>query len=100
MTEPAISVTTQDEPRDLLLDTAPLVDEWKPGQLHIIGPLAVPGHVPRRIRVYLPSSFVPGEPRFGLYMFDGQNLFEDYPSYAGGWKLHDAIERLERSCTR
>jgi predicted alpha/beta superfamily hydrolase len=100
MTEPEISVTALEEPRDLQQDSAPLVDEWKPGQLHIIGPLVVPGHPPRRVRVYLPVSFSPTEPRFGLYMFDGQNLFDDFPSFAGGWKLNETIERLERDCSR
>lgn len=30
-------------------------------------------------------------------MFDGQNLFDDGPSYAGGWWLHEAVERRARS---
>jgi len=29
-----------------------------------------------------------------LYMFDGQNVFDDEPSYAGGWHLHNAARNL------
>jgi enterochelin esterase-like enzyme len=29
-------------------------------------------------------------------MFDGQNVFDDEPSYAGGWHAHSAVERLAR----
>jgi enterochelin esterase-like enzyme len=47
------------------------------------------------VRVYLPAAFTPGVPRFVLYMFDGQNIFDDAPSFAGGWHLHGAVERLE-----
>jgi predicted alpha/beta superfamily hydrolase len=68
--------------------------DWQAGQLHILGPLAVPGFTPRRVRVYLPSTFTPGAPHFALYMFDGQNVFGDEPSYAGGWHLDAAIEKL------
>jgi predicted alpha/beta superfamily hydrolase len=73
---------------------APLTANWRPGQLHLLGPLAVPGHTPRLVRVYLPSTFTAEVPRFTLYMFDGQNLFDDPPSFSGGWRLHEAIEKL------
>jgi hypothetical protein len=32
-----------------------------------------------------------------LLMFDGQNIFDDAPSFAGGWHLHAAVERRARS---
>jgi len=79
-----------------LPDDAPLAADWQPGRVHLLGPLAVPGHTPRLVRVYLPSTFTPDGPRFVLCMFDGQNVFEDYPSYAGGWHLHLAVEKLAR----
>lgn len=83
-------------PAALAVD-APLTGEWRPGQIQILGPLAVPGHSPRLVRVYLPSTFTPEVPRFALYMFDGQNVFDDPPSFAGGWHLHAAVEKLARS---
>ena len=61
--------------------------------LHHLGPLEVPGLRPRRVRVYVP-------PRDGqavspvLYMFDGQNVFDDEASYAGGWHLHNTARSL------
>jgi enterochelin esterase-like enzyme len=78
-------------------EDAPLGTEWRPGQIHLLGPLAVPGHTPRLVRVYLPSTFTKEMPRFALYMFDGQNVFDDRPSFAGGWHLHTAIEKLART---
>ncbi len=79
---------------------APLAARWRPGQVHLIGPLAVPGLSPRKVRVYLPSTFTPEAPRCALYLFDGQNLFEDQPSFAGGWHLHRAVERIARDSRR
>jgi predicted alpha/beta superfamily hydrolase len=79
-----------------LPDDAPLAGEWRPGEIQILGPLAVPGHAPRLVRVYLPSAFTPEGPRFALYMFDGQNVFDDRPSFSGGWHLHEAVERMAR----
>ena len=90
-TEPVAAVVA---PRDLAHDTDPLAPAWKPGQLHLIGPLAVPFHTPRLVRIYLPSTFGPELRRPLLVMFDGQNMFEDLPSYAGGWHLDRAVERL------
>jgi trehalose-phosphatase len=84
------------EPAPALPDDAPLAGEWRPGEIQILGPLAVPGHTPRLVRVYLPSTFTPEGPRFALYMFDGQNVFDDRPSFSGGWHLHEAVERMAR----
>jgi enterochelin esterase-like enzyme len=81
----------------VVAEDAPLATEWRPGQIHLLGPLAVPGHAPRLVRVYLPSTFTPEMPRFALYLFDGQNVFDDMPSFAGGWHVHAAIEKLARS---
>ncbi|HYN21751.1 MAG TPA: alpha/beta hydrolase-fold protein [Thermoanaerobaculia bacterium] len=66
------------------------------GEVNVLGPFLVPGLAPRNVRVYLPHSYSPDRLSFGLYMFDGQNLFGDAPSFAGGWRLHEAIERLAR----
>lgn len=52
-----------------------------------LGPLDIPGVGPRHVRVYVPPGAVEG-PRPVLYLFDGQNVFHDAPSYAGGWHLH------------
>jgi predicted alpha/beta superfamily hydrolase len=67
-----------------------------PGEVQVAGPLTVPGLSPRRVRLYLPQGWR-GEPRRALYLFDGQNVFGDEPSFAGGWHAHEAVEKLART---
>jgi enterochelin esterase-like enzyme len=61
--------------------------------LHLLGPLSVPGLSPRLVRVYVPPGHA-SAPRPALYVFDGQNIFHDEPSFAGGWHLHRTASRL------
>lgn len=58
-----------------------------------LGPFDVPGLTPRLVRVHRPPAFVPG-PAPVVVLFDGQNVFDDTPSFAGGWHLHDTAPRL------
>lgn len=67
------------------------------GEINLLGPFEVPGLPPRLIRVYLPRDYTPERSWFALYMFDGQNVFDDAPSFSGGWHLHGAVERLTRA---
>jgi predicted alpha/beta superfamily hydrolase len=69
----------------------------KPGEINLLGPFTVPGLAPRLIRVYLPRTYTPAASHFGLYMFDGQNVFDDRPSFSGGWYIHEAVEGLAKS---
>lgn len=51
---------------------------------------------PRRLRVFVP-------PRCSqrlLILFDGQNIFEDQGSYAGGWHTHEAVAELPKTVDR
>jgi len=51
----------------------------------------------RRARAYVPRSRSRGQadpPRPVLVLFDGQNVFEDEGSFAGGWHAHRAVDRL------
>lgn len=61
-------------------------------------PLALPGlGVPRNLRVYLPPGYDDRSRRFPvIYMFDGQNLFDDATSYAGEWGVDEAMDGLAR----
>jgi len=61
-------------------------------------PLALPGlGVPRNLRVYLPPGYDQGARRYPVvYMFDGQNLFDDATSYAGEWGVDEAMDVLAR----
>src|SRR5215208_997815 len=52
----------------------------RPGELRALGPFAVPGLAARHVRVYLPQSLAAGGTRFALYLFDGQNVFDDETS--------------------
>lgn len=69
----------------------------EPGRINLLGPFETPGLAPRMIRVYLPRHYNPANPSFGLYLFDGQNVFDDEPSFSGGWYAHEAVEKLARS---
>jgi trehalose-phosphatase len=69
----------------------------RPGEVNVLGPFAVPGLAPRQVRVYLPRAYDPAEPRFGLYLFDGQNVFDDASSFSGGWHVHEIVEKLGKS---
>jgi enterochelin esterase-like enzyme len=65
--------------------------------LHVLGPFDIPAIGPRRVRVYAPPMKRLPEPRPVLYVFDGQNLFDDAPSFAGGWHLHKTAHNLART---
>ncbi len=64
------------------------------GEMHDLGTLEVPGLAARRVRVYLPFGYRTRPVRPALYVFDGQNVFDDHGSFAGGWHLHRAVDRL------
>lgn len=58
-------------------------------EIRSLGPYDIPGIGPRRVRVFLPPGRIAAATPV-LYMFDGQNVFDDAPSFAGGWRLHEA----------
>jgi enterochelin esterase-like enzyme len=64
------------------------------GTFHDLGPQPVLGLGERRVRVYVPDD-LPG-PRSTLVLFDGQNVFDDDGSFAGGWHAHLAVQKLGR----
>lgn len=66
------------------------------GALHLWGPEVLGGGGPRLVRVYVPGGHDPSRGGPLLLLFDGQNVFDDEPSYAGGWHAHGAVERLAR----
>lgn len=66
-------------------------------QMHTLGPYSVPGvKLPeRRVRVYVPRGHDAGKrPQPVLVLLDGQNVFDDHGSYAGGWYAHEAVDEL------
>jgi predicted alpha/beta superfamily hydrolase len=52
----------------------------------------------RRVRVYVPPGLQQKPPL--LVLFDGQNVFDDEGSYAGGWHAHAAVARLPSTVVR
>ncbi len=59
--------------------------------------LTVPGFLNgRRVWVYLPPGYGTNSDRHYpvLYMFDGQNVFNDATSFAGEWQVDESLERL------
>lgn len=58
-----------------------------------LGAFEAPGLAPRRARAWVPKT-PPGRKRPALVLFDGQNVFDDAGSYAGGWHAHEAVDRL------
>jgi len=48
----------------------------------------------RTVRVFLPRGHDGKKARPALYMFDGQNVFDDKPSFAGGWHAHATVDKL------
>lgn len=67
-----------------------------PGRLHLSKAFEAPG-VPgkRPLTVYLPPGYEASRERYPVaYLFDGQNLFGDAGTFAGGWHLHEALDAL------
>ncbi len=66
------------------------------GTFHDLGLLEVPGFGPRAVRVYVPerADLHTRDEGPALFLFDGQNVFGDEGSFAGGWHAHDAAESL------
>lgn len=61
-----------------------------------VPPLRMPrfGHA-RGLRVYLPPGYGRESRRYPvIYMFDGQNLFDESTSYAGEWGVDEAMDTL------
>lgn len=48
----------------------------------------------RTIRVWTPSNYNTSNKYPVIYMHDGQNLFDDYTSFAGEWGVDESIENL------
>ncbi|MCU0687566.1 MAG: esterase family protein, partial [Polyangiaceae bacterium] len=66
-----------------------------PGRIERFGPFPLPGgRGTRSVRVYMPAGPTPPGGRSLLVLFDGQNVFDDAPSFAGGWHAHETADRL------
>lgn len=61
-----------------------------------LGPFDIPLVGSRHVRVFAPPRAPDHHPAPVLYMFDGQNVFDDAPSFAGGWHLHDIVGAIAK----
>lgn len=57
--------------------------------------LEAAGLAPRRLQAFVPGGHS-ARPRPLLVLFDGQNVFDDQESYAGGWRAHLTAQRMPR----
>jgi predicted alpha/beta superfamily hydrolase len=64
-----------------------------------LGPFDIPRVGLRHVRVYVPPRDQAAVSPV-LYMFDGQNVLDDAPSYAGGWHLHKTAHALAKKHRR
>lgn len=72
-------------------------DALKSGEIALLGPYEVQGlPASRLVRVYVPRGYDQAMAHRVLFLFDGQNVFDDAPSFAGGWHVHRAVERFAR----
>ncbi len=66
------------------------------GRFDTLGNWEPPGFPRRVVTAYLPADHVPDGTRPALFLFDGQNVFDDTFSFAGGWYAHRAVDGLPR----
>lgn len=79
-------------------DKAQLVPRIAAGTIVDLGVLQSNYADPRRVVVWLPSSYRPGGPKHAvLYMHDGQNLFDTATAgYGMEWTVDETLDRLIR----
>jgi hypothetical protein len=82
----------------LLILSVPATARVVAGTLVDLGTVQSKYSDPRRVTVWLPSSYKPGGTRHAvLYMHDGQNLFDPETGYGGmEWKIDEVLDRLIR----
>ncbi len=67
------------------------------GHFEDLGTVHPTGIGRRRVRAFTPPGGAAGGKRPLLILFDGQNVFGDRGSYAGGWHVHEAVARFART---
>lgn len=79
-----------------LVLAAPAAAKISAGTLDDLGVVQSRFADPRRVQVWLPSSYRTGGPRHAvLYMHDGQNLLDPETGYGGmEWKVDEVLDRL------
>jgi enterochelin esterase-like enzyme len=68
-----------------------------PGRLIELGAFAPPDAPARPVRLWVPAAARPDVPHPALILLDGQNVFGDEGSFAGGWFAHHAVDAMTAS---
>ena len=66
------------------------------GRFETLGVFKPEGFTERVVTAYLPADHRRDGTRPALFLFDGQNVFDDTFSFAGGWYAHLAVDALPR----
>ena len=87
--------TGLDRSKPCYLDQTLNKSTYSKGRFHHTRAFQIPGlPVARPLTIYLPPGYDRGSKLYPVaYIFDGQNLFGDQGSFAGGWHLHDALDK-------
>ena len=82
----------------LLIIARPAVAQVSSGTLVDLGTIRSKYADPRRVQVWLPSTYRPNGPKFAvLYMHDGQNLFDKKAAgYGMEWEIDEHLDALVR----
>jgi predicted alpha/beta superfamily hydrolase len=64
------------------------------GRFLELGHFSPPGAPARAVRLYVPPGVDAERPHPTLWLFDGQNVFGDEGSFAGGWHAHQTMDDL------
>lgn len=74
------------------------IQEW-PSLIYRSNLVSIPGIEEKRyITVYLPPKYwVDESPHPVAFFFDGQNLFEDEGTMAGGWHMHTVLDQRAKA---
>jgi predicted alpha/beta superfamily hydrolase len=86
----------------LLATALPAVAEDAPrkstanANVHVLAPMKIAGlDRDRTVRIYLPPGYATSGKRYRvLYLYDGQNLFDDATSYVGEWGVDESLDAL------
>lgn len=65
------------------------------GSFRDLGELRPPGFAPRALRAFVPPEYDDRAPTAALFVFDGQDVFDD-TAQKTGWQLHRALDGLDR----
>lgn len=67
------------------------------GKFVSLGAFKLRNYPERRVRAYIPACVDADVAHPLLVLFDGQNVFGDRGSFAGGWHADDAVDRMTAS---